>query len=129
MNRNLIIFAALFGFLAVLAGTFGAHGLKGRVSEADLAVWEIGARYHMYHTLALLGVAIAGERLKSAWASAAAGLFACGIVIFAGTLYALALSEMLVGARQNWLGMVTPLGGLCFLLGWGSLAAAAWRVK
>ena len=106
--------AAVNGALAVAAGAFGAHGLEARLTPDMLAVFETGARYHMYHALAIGLAAIAGAR----WA---AGLFLGGIVLFSGSLYLLALSGMTA------LGMITPLGGGLFLAGWICLAASALR--
>jgi uncharacterized membrane protein YgdD (TMEM256/DUF423 family) len=120
---------ALNAFIAVAAGAFGAHGLKPRVSPEALATFETGARYHMYHSLALFAVAwlvsrtgaagapVAGARLAGAggWA------FVVGIVLFSGSLYGYALS----GVRA--LAIVTPLGGLAFLVGWLLVAIAATR--
>lgn len=131
--RMFLLIAAVSGFFAVAAGAFGAHGLKGRFSAEMLAVFETGARYQMYHTLALLAVAWLCERAAGVGAvggtspisvtlvTAAGWLFVAGIVIFSGSLYLLALT----GAR--WLGAITPLGGLAFLAGWAALAVAAWR--
>jgi uncharacterized membrane protein YgdD (TMEM256/DUF423 family) len=117
---------ALNAFFAVAAGAFGAHGLKSRVSADMLAVFETGARYHMYHALALFAVAwlaTRGGASPSALRLAAYGgwSFQLGIVLFSGSLYALALS----GVRS--LGMVTPLGGLAFLAGWILVALSASR--
>jgi uncharacterized membrane protein YgdD (TMEM256/DUF423 family) len=106
--------AAVNGALAVAAGAFGAHGLETRLTPDMLAVFETGARYHMYHALAIGLAAIAGAR----WA---AGLFLGGIVLFSGSLYLLALSGM------SALGMITPLGGVLFLGGWICLAVSALR--
>ena len=106
--------AAVNGALAVAAGAFGAHGLEARLTPDMLAVFEAGARYHMYHALAMALAAIVG----AGWA---AGLFAGGIALFSGSLYLLALS----GA--TWLGMITPLGGVLFLAGWICLAFSAMR--
>jgi uncharacterized membrane protein YgdD (TMEM256/DUF423 family) len=117
---------ALNAFFAVAAGAFGAHGLKSRVSADMLAVFETGARYHMYHALALFAVAwlaTRGGASASALRLATYGgwSFQLGIVLFSGSLYALALS----GVRS--LGMVTPLGGLAFLAGWILVALSASR--
>jgi uncharacterized membrane protein YgdD (TMEM256/DUF423 family) len=106
--------AAVNGALAVMAGAFAAHGLKARLSPDLLAVWETGARYHMYHALAMALAAMAGVR----WAPA---LFLGGVALFCGSLYALALT----GA--TWLGAVTPLGGALFIAGWICLAVCAFR--
>ena len=84
-------------------------------------MFEVGVRYHMYHALGLLAVAWAADRWTGRWTAAAGWLFVAGIVIFSGSLYLMALT----GAR--WLGAVTPIGGLAFILGWVALALAAMR--
>lgn len=112
---------AIAAFIGVALGAFAAHGLKSRLDPAMLATFEIGVRYHMYHALALLGVAWAATRWPGAWVNAAGWLFVAGIVVFSGTLYALALT----GTR--WLGAITPLGGLALLAGWICLAWAAMK--
>ena len=127
MARTFTILAAAFGLLAVLAGTFGAHGLRQRLSADDLAIWETAARYQMYHALALLGVAWACERFRSRAIVAAGWLFAAGILIFGGSLYKLAASELIFGQRQPWLGMIAPIGGLCLIAGWICLLVGAIR--
>lgn len=110
---------AVNAFLAVAAGAFGAHALKARLEPDLLAIFETGARYHMYHALGLCAVAvIAGHR---AAANAAGWTMLAGIVLFSGTLYVLALT----GVR--WLGAITPLGGLCFLAGWAIFAWSCFR--
>lgn len=119
MSRTLWTVGCLSALVAVAAGAFGAHALRGLVASDLLAVYETGARYHMYHSLAILAAAWAAERWGRPAASRAGWLFAAGIVLFAGSLYLLALT----GTR--WLGAVTPLGGVCFLAGWASLAWAA----
>jgi uncharacterized membrane protein YgdD (TMEM256/DUF423 family) len=102
--------------LGVVLGAFGAHALRGRVDDAMLAVWETGVQYHLVHALALLIVAVA--RPQGRLGAAAGPLFAAGIVLFSGSLYALVLT----GTRL-W-GAVTPLGGLAFILGWLVLAVS-----
>jgi uncharacterized membrane protein YgdD (TMEM256/DUF423 family) len=124
MDRIWLVVAAVNGFMAVAAGAFGAHGLKSRVGAEALAVFETAARYHMYHALALLAVGLVAERWRSGAASAAGWCFTAGIVVFCGTLYALALTNM----RYRWLGAITPIGGLALLLGWALLAVAALRL-
>src|SRR5262245_23291186 len=119
MDRTFLLLGAIFGFLGVGLGAFGAHGLRTRVSPEMLAVFETGVRYHMYHALALILVALVMPRM-SGWLVMTAGWsFVGGILLFSGSLYALALSGMTI------LGAVTPLGGLAFLAGWACLAIAA----
>ena len=119
MDRLFFALGAIAAFIGVGLGAFAAHGLKARLDPAMLATFEIGVRYHMYHALALLGVAWACSKWPSSLTTAAGWLFILGIVVFSGTLYALALT----GVR--WLGAITPLGGLAFLAGWLCLAWAA----
>ncbi|MHB8875441.1 MAG: DUF423 domain-containing protein [Myxococcaceae bacterium] len=118
--RLFLVLGAVNGFISVAAGAFGAHALRTRLSPELQAVFETGARYQMFHALALVGVAWVVSVRPSALASAAGFAMLAGIVLFSGSLYALALS----GVRG--LGAVTPLGGLSFLAGWGLLAAAAF---
>jgi uncharacterized membrane protein YgdD (TMEM256/DUF423 family) len=122
MNVWLLI-AAINGFLAVAAGAFGAHGLQGRLDAHSLEVFETGARYQMYHALAMGVAALAMRGAAAGAAQAAAGFFLVGIVLFSGSLYILALT----GIRG--FGIVTPFGGLAFLIGWGALAWAATKVS
>lgn len=121
MNAWLLI-AAINGFLAVAAGAFGAHGLQGRLDAHALTVFETGARYQMYHALAIGVAAFAKRGSATTPATAAAGFFLAGIVLFSGSLYLLALT----GARG--LGIVTPFGGVAFLIGWILLGVAAVRL-
>ena len=107
--------------LAVAAGAFGAHALKQRLSAELLAVFDTGVRYQMLHGLGLAALALAMDRWGGAVFQWAGWLWLAGIVLFSGSLYALSLT----GIRS--LGAVTPLGGLCFLLGWGLLVWEAWR--
>ncbi len=114
--------AALAGATAVALGAFGAHALKGRLPPELLAVYHTAVQYHLWHALALLGVALASPHLPdSLWLRGAGWLFVVGLLLFCGSLYALALGA----PRQT--GMVTPVGGLCFMLGWLALAGAALR--
>ena len=121
-GRVWIALGAIGGGLAVALGAFAAHGLRGRLGEHMLGVFEKGVDYLALHALAVLaaGLLLAvrpGARLAH-WAAVA---FVAGVVLFSGSLFALALT----GVR--WLGMVTPFGGTAFLIGWALLAAGAWR--
>jgi uncharacterized membrane protein YgdD (TMEM256/DUF423 family) len=123
MPRTFLALGALSAFIAVAAGAFGAHALRARLTLADLATFETGARYQMYHALALLAVAWAVQQWGGALPRTAGWLFVAGTVLFSGSLYTLVLTG------QRWLGAVTPLGGVAFLAGWGCLAAAAMRAR
>src|SRR5690606_17466346 len=104
---------AISGAIAVAAGAFGAHALRARLDPADLAIFETAVRYQMYHALALLVVAwvvaVAPDPSPARWSG---WLFIAGTVIFSGSLYLLVLSD------TRWLGAVTPIGGIAFIVGW-----------
>ncbi len=120
MSWNIwLAIAAVNGLISVAAGAFGAHGLKARVTARHLEAFETGARYQMYHALALLAVAWLISRGAAPHANAAGWFFVIGVVLFSGSLYALSLTGF------DRLGMVTPLGGLAFMVGWALLAWAA----
>jgi uncharacterized membrane protein YgdD (TMEM256/DUF423 family) len=129
--RTWLAIGALLGALAVAAGAFGAHGLKGAlaadgslsdIDQQQLANWETAARYQMYHAPALLAVGFVAARGKSRLVPLAGGSFLLGTIIFSGCLFALVLTG------QSWLGAVVPIGGTLLIIGWVCLAAAAWRV-
>lgn len=113
---------ALSGFLAVAIGAFGAHGLGSRVSPEQLATFEIGARYHMYHALALLAVAWLASREPGLVVSVAGWAFVVGTILFSGSLYYLGAT----GSKA--LVLVTPMGGVAFMIGWICLFAAGLRL-
>lgn len=115
--------AGVAGMTAVALGAFGAHAVKSRVSPEMLKIFETGAHYHLAHAVALLGVAWVADRSPSAVATTAGFAFAVGIVLFSGSLYTMVLT----GAR--WLGAVTPLGGVAFLVGWLCLIVAGLRTS
>ena len=120
MDRTFLLLAAILGFLGVALGAFGAHALRGRLTPEMLAVFETGVRYQMYHVCALLIVSAAIGHLGSARLLAVAGWsFFAGILLFSGSLYALALTS------TGILGAITPIGGLAFLVGWACLALFA----
>ena len=120
MDRTFLLLGAILGFLGVALGAFGAHGLRSRLSPEMLAVFETGVRYQMYHVFALLIVSAAIGHLGSARLLLMAGwFFFAGILIFSGSLYALALT------RTGVLGAITPFGGLALLVGWACLGLFA----
>lgn len=120
--RRLVTLAAISGFVAVVMGAFGAHGLKQiqpPLPEQRLIAFDTGVRYQMYHALALLATAWVATQMSEKWARRAGAWFVIGTVLFSWSLYALVLLD------QPWLGRVTPFGGLAFLVGWAFLAVAA----
>jgi uncharacterized membrane protein YgdD (TMEM256/DUF423 family) len=117
MRRGALGVAGLLGFTAVAFGAFGAHGLRARLSPPMLEIYRTGALYHLVHAVAALAVAVAGERLRRG--PMILTLFTLGVVVFAGSLYALAITGVTA------LGAVTPLGGLLLLAAWALVAVEA----
>ena len=123
MSARLALFlAAVLLFAGVVAGAFGGHALKSRLAPDLMAIYQTAVQYHFWHALGLLGVGIALTlRPESGALVAAAWLLVAGLVLFCGSLYALALT----GVRG--FGAVAPVGGFAFLAAWAALAWAAWR--
>jgi uncharacterized membrane protein YgdD (TMEM256/DUF423 family) len=125
MVRMLKLFVALGSlnmFLSVALGAFGAHGLKNKLSSDMLNVYETGVRYHMIHAIGLIVIGLLAEKLGNPSMLGWSGwLMLAGIVLFAGSLYALSISGVKI------LGAITPIGGVCFLAAWILLAIAALR--
>lgn len=124
MKKNyFLLSAALFGMLAVIIGAFGAHGLEKFVDAKMLQRFHTGVEYQFYHALALGLVGVLWQLKPNLWHSRAAWGFIVGILIFSGSLYA----YVLTGITQ--FGMITPIGGLNFIAGWGCLAWGTWRTE
>ncbi len=121
MANKFLMTGALLAFLAVAIGAFGAHGLKPFLSPQMLTVFETGVRYHMYHALGVLVAGWAGVTWNHSLFRYAAWAFILGILFFSGSLYVLSLTEI------RWLGAITPLGGLLFLVGWILLGTGFWK--
>jgi len=125
MTQLFLLLAAILGGLSVGSGAFATHALREKLSERSLEIFETGARYQMYHALALLLVAVLLSRTESPPSAlvATGWLFIIGIAIFSGSLYAVSLT----GVKS--IGAIAPLGGAAFIAGWGALAFAAWSLK
>lgn len=119
--KTFLALGAIFAALGVVFGAFGAHALRSTMSPDDLATFETGVRYQMYHALALIAVAWATTQWESTTVTLAGWAFVVGILIFSGSLYLLVLSG------QRWLGAITPIGGVALIAGWILLAWSAWR--
>ncbi len=123
MSKLFLSLAAANGFLAVALGAFGAHALKARLDDYALGIYQTAVQYHFYHCLALLGVGLLALWFpQSALLRTSGWAFVIGIAVFSGSLYILSLTGL------RWLGAITPLGGLAFLVGWACLAVAGWRL-
>ena len=125
MTKFFISIAAVMAGLSVAGGAFASHALQDKLSDRALAIFETGNKYQMYHALALLmlGLLLSRSEAKSTLLNTAGLAFIVGIVLFSGSLYALSLGGI------KWLGAITPLGGVAFLVGWGCLAIAAWSFQ
>jgi uncharacterized membrane protein YgdD (TMEM256/DUF423 family) len=118
MNKTFLITASLLGALAVALGAFGAHGLKKIVDSDTVSTFQTGVQYQVYHSLALLAVGILFERFPNRSTKAAGTCFILGIVLFSGSLYALTFLKATDRVGLDGIGIITPFGGLAFILGW-----------
>lgn len=121
MVKNLLILACIFGILAVILGAFGAHALKAKLSADQLTTYETGIRYQFYHTFAILISAILLYMFKQPAYGYAGYLFVVGILFFSGSIYLLAIREIIGLSNYKWLGPITPVGGMLFIFGWLSI--------
>lgn len=124
--RATLISAAIAGFSGVALGAFGAHGLKNVLSAKMLTVWQTAVQYHLVHSVALLALAIALMVLPKSdirlWLQRSSTMMLAGLLLFSGSLYLMALT----GIRP--LGMITPIGGVSWLIAWGLIAVAAFKM-
>ena len=125
MTKIFLAIAGFLGALSVASGAFATHALKDSLTVKALEIWETATKYQMYHVLALLLVALLLTQTEIADSSLniAGWAFIIGIIVFSGSLYALSLTGI------KWLGAITPLGGLAFIVGWISIAIAAWGME
>ena len=134
MHRKILIWGLVFSLLAVVLGAFGAHALKAFVSQDKLQIFETGVRYQFMHAFALMGLSLYGS-LQAVKQKAPLGLgwsahfFIVGVFLFSGSLYALTFLSLTTYSWVRLLGPITPLGGLCFILGWASWIRAVYLDK
>ncbi len=122
MHKLFLIISSISGMLAVMLGAFGAHALKDKLqSEGNLDTFQTAVQYQFYHTLALLGIAFLLTKYESQWLNYAGYSMTFGILVFSGSLYILCFTGI------KWLGAITPIGGLLFILGWAFLLTAALK--
>ncbi|WDF67919.1 DUF423 domain-containing protein [Sphingobacterium oryzagri] len=126
MNKQIILTASFFGLTAVILGAFGAHGLEGKISDYHLGTWKTANQYHFYHTLALLFLSTF-SRAKNASIRVSFVAFVLGMLLFSGSLYLLSVRSLIGLENFRLLGPITPVGGLCFMVGWIGLFVAAVR--
>lgn len=121
MYNRLLGLAAISGLFAVVLGAFGSHALKAQISFDEMGMFEIANKYHFYHTIVLIGIAILFGRDQSPFLKIASYAFINGLVMFSGSLYIMALRKF-IAADVSFIGPITPLGGLFLIIGWGILA-------
>jgi uncharacterized membrane protein YgdD (TMEM256/DUF423 family) len=119
--KILLSLAACSAMISVVLGAFAAHGLKSKLSETLLNTFQTGVQYQMYHSIALILLAILYRQVPQSLLFYSAGFMFAGIILFSGSLYMLALTQL------KWFGPITPIGGLCFIVGWALLIAAALK--
>jgi uncharacterized membrane protein YgdD (TMEM256/DUF423 family) len=121
VHKRFLLLGAVSALIGVAAGAFGAHGLEAQLATESLAVYETGVRYQLIHAISLLFIGLAADRWPAAGWGRAGWMFVAGTVLFCGSLYALAFTSV------RAIGVVTPVGGVCFLVGWALAALAGTR--
>ena len=128
-NKNWFITAFLLCGLAVGLGAFGAHGLKTLVAPLQIETFKTGVQYHFYHAFAIALAALVSQFTDSVYVRRAMRLFLAGIVCFSGSLYGLTFAELTSTEGVRWIGAITPIGGVLFMLGWGQLVRAIYNIE
>jgi len=121
MSKLILMTASILLALAVAIGAFGVHGLKSHISVEMMQIYKTGVEYHFYHALGLLFIGVLSVSYPSGLLNWSAIMLAVGIILFSGSLYVLAITGI------NWLGVITPFGGLCFIAGWVLLFITVWK--
>ena len=119
--KIVLVFSAVSAMLSVILGAFAAHGLKNRLPENLLSAFQTGVEYQMYHSLALILLFVLYKQMPQSLLIWSAGFMMAGILLFSGSLYLLALTQV------KWFGPITPLGGVFFIVGWALLVAGALK--
>jgi len=132
MQKRFLVFSGFSAAIAVALGAMGAHFLKsklesGLITETNLQTFETAVKYHIYHSIALLTIALLADKLSNNLLSKAGYCFMAGIILFSGSLYLLSSGTLLGLPNLRWLGPVTPIGGLCFISGWVLIAVAGMK--
>ena len=122
MQKNFLKTAAVLGALSVILGAFGAHALKQLINDKNLQTFETGVRYQFYHVIALFITGILYKDFTNNYLQWAGRLFCLGILLFSGSLYLLSFIELTDMTGLKWVGAITPLGGVCFIIAWLLLA-------
>lgn len=128
-KKNTLVIAGISGALCVALGAMGAHALKEKIPAENLVIFETAVKYHFYHTLALILVAMLSDKIQSVFLKYSSFLFMAGILLFSFSLYFLALRPVMGinNEEMKWIGAITPFGGLSFILAWLMLSFSAIR--
>ena len=132
LQRRFFLFAAIFGATGVALGALGAHFLKtkmeqGLLTPENIQTFETAVRYQVYHAFALLFVGLLYDKMPAKWLNRSGYLFIAGVFLFSGSLYLLSTRTLIGLDTWKWLGPITPLGGLCFIMGWVGLFISFWH--
>lgn len=126
---NKVTVAGIVGALAVGLGAFGAHGLKELVDSAQLTTYKVGVQYHLIHAIVLLGLGLYLSQMRNNRLNLAFVFILIGIFLFSGSLYLISTKELMGLTNWKWLGPITPLGGLCYIVGWLLIAFSGVGMK
>jgi len=129
MHKKFLQIASILTAITIAMGAFGAHKLKSMVSDVAVNTFETGVRYQLYHAIGLLIIGILYKEYPNKFVRAAGWFFIAGIILFSGSLYILTYKAAVISNGFNWAGPITPLGGLCFMAGWISLALGIGNSK
>lgn len=129
MKNNFLSLSFLLAALAVALGAFGAHGLQPLLDDKSLHTYQTAVQYHFYHVFALAVTGLLQLRVESKLLLYAGRLFLLGILLFSGSLYTLSFVKAAGILTMNWLGVITPIGGICFIAGWCLLLLAVLRIN
>ncbi len=127
MARKFLQIASIVALMAVVLGAFAAHGLQSKISSNQITVFQTGVRYQFYHAFGIFITAILMHKSDNIWLKRAAWSFVLGIILFSGSLYLLSCREWLHLTSWKWLGPITPIGGVFFIIGWASLFLASFK--
>jgi uncharacterized membrane protein YgdD (TMEM256/DUF423 family) len=127
MHKGFLKTASIFGLISVALGAFAAHSLKQHISDYALGIFETGVRYQFYHVFALLASGILYKDFQNKFIKLSGALFITGIILFSGSLYLLTYIKAAMVPGYNWVGAITPFGGLCFIVGWVFLFAGVFK--
>lgn len=127
MHKSFLQIASLIGAISVAFGAFGAHALKKIAPEGTINIFETGVRYQFYHVFALAAVGILYRDFHDKWMVWAGNLFIIGILLFSGSLYLLTYFKASAKPGFDWIGTITPFGGLAFIAGWICMFIGIYR--